>query len=236
MRRGVADVATSRKRLELQVSQLEQTAAKLAGQRQDAPGPGNEGLAPEVPAREAEVQERLSALRHQLSVLKGEEERLFAASQRLQVKVDAFRTRKESINASYTADEASRAVREAFASMGEDARDLESPDEHAAEQAASTRTPPAASEIPEAIPDLERASQDDSAPADQDGVPAPPGMRELRPGAPGRVQAGLLFVVEAGDAAILVARVADPGRSPDVYREAMPVAAARLTAARSGWR
>jgi hypothetical protein len=41
VRRGVADVATSRKRVELQVGQLEQVAARLARRRKDAPGSGD---------------------------------------------------------------------------------------------------------------------------------------------------------------------------------------------------
>jgi phage shock protein A len=36
VRRGVADVATSRYRVELQIRELEEFAAKLARQRQDA--------------------------------------------------------------------------------------------------------------------------------------------------------------------------------------------------------
>ena len=42
VRRGVADVATSRKRVELQVNQLEQQAAKLQGQAEKAIGAGRE--------------------------------------------------------------------------------------------------------------------------------------------------------------------------------------------------
>ena len=51
VRRGVADVATSRKRVEVQISQLEQTAAQLATQREHAldlgrEGPGQRGANP----------------------------------------------------------------------------------------------------------------------------------------------------------------------------------------------
>src|SRR5580692_8528539 len=95
VRRGVADVATSRYRVELQARQLEESAAKLAAQRQDAADSGDEELARQARARESGVQEQLSDLRPQLSVLENEEERLTAASQRLQAKVDEFRTRKE---------------------------------------------------------------------------------------------------------------------------------------------
>ena len=48
VRRGVADVATSRKRVELQVSTLEQQAAKLAAQRGRAIEAGHTGLAGEA--------------------------------------------------------------------------------------------------------------------------------------------------------------------------------------------
>ena len=121
--------------------------------------PGMKNLAEEAGTREAGVQEQLSGLRHQLSVLQRKEERLIRRQSAPAGKVDAFRIRKETINASYTADEASRAVREAFAENGEDASDLELPDEQAEEPDALSGTPIAASEVLEMIPDLERATQ-----------------------------------------------------------------------------
>jgi DNA-binding XRE family transcriptional regulator len=44
----------------------------------------------------------------------------------------------------------------------------------------------------------------------------------------------LLLVVEPQDTAVLLARVEDPGRSPEQYQEVMPVALARLAIAQSG--
>ncbi len=152
VRRGVADVATSRKRVELQVDQLEQVAARLARQRRDALDSGDEGLAVEARTREVAVQEQLSGLREQLSVLKNEEEKLTAASQRLQAKVDAFRTQKETLKARYTVGEASRSVREAFAALGEDASDLDLPDAEPEHPAGVE--PPADSEILDEIADF----------------------------------------------------------------------------------
>src|SRR5262249_3382193 len=151
-RRGVPDAATSCKRVEVQVGQLEELAAKLAGQRRDALDSGDQDLAREARAREAGVQQQLSGLRDQLSVMKNEEEELTAASQRRQAKVDAYRTRKETLKARYTADEASRSVREAFAALGEDASDLDLPEpepEHP-----TGVEPPDVSEILDAIADL----------------------------------------------------------------------------------
>ena len=75
VRRGVADVATSRKRVELVSDQLEQQAAKLASQHRHALAAGNDDLASETRTREAGIRERLSDLRRQLQTLTEEEER-----------------------------------------------------------------------------------------------------------------------------------------------------------------
>ncbi len=125
VRRGVADVATSRKRIELQIDTLERQAVKLAGQRERALEAGQADLAREAQMREASVREQLAGLREQLLILAGEEEKLTTASQRLQAKVEAFRVRKETLKATYTAAEASQSVREAFALTGTDTDDPE---------------------------------------------------------------------------------------------------------------
>jgi phage shock protein A/DNA-binding XRE family transcriptional regulator len=232
VRRSVAELATGRKRVELQVRQLAETAAKLAAQRQDAHDSGNEDLVMQVRSREAGVQEQLSNLGRQLSSLQGDERRLTTASQRLMAKVDAFRTEKETIKASYTAAEAFRALREAAAGLGEDASDLELIDAEAEESPGSSGAPRAASEV--LAGDLAGTSGQGVGSVGQGGVPAPPGLMELRPGAPDRAEVGLLFGVEPQDTAVLVAWLEDPGGSPDAYQELMPVAAARLAMARSG--
>jgi DNA-binding XRE family transcriptional regulator len=229
VRRGVADVATSRKRVELQVGQLEETAARLAGERRDALDSGDQDLARETRTRETRVQEQLSALRDQLSVTKNEEEELTAASQRLQARVDAFRTRKETLKARYTADEASRSVREAFAALGEDASDLDLPQPEPPHPAGAE--PPGVSEILDAIADLMGTPADGTWPADLGSIPA--GLMELRPGAPDDVAVALLFVAEPADTAVMVAWVDGPGGTLAEYQEVIPVAAGRLAAARS---
>src|ERR1700751_597025 len=81
IRHGVADVATSRMRVRLQVDALEESAAKLGRQREDALDSGDEDLAGGGRAREASVREQVSELREQHSVLRDKEEKLTAASQ-----------------------------------------------------------------------------------------------------------------------------------------------------------
>ena len=114
VRRGVADVATSHKRVELQAAALERQAGKspASGNTRWRLGgrtwPGKRSYAKRGSGR-------LSGLREQLVVLAGEEEKLTMASQRLQARVEAFRARKETLKAAYTAAQASQSVREAFA-------------------------------------------------------------------------------------------------------------------------
>ena len=54
-RRGVADVATSRKRIDLQINQLRQSSGKLEGQAQKALAAGREDLAREALSRRTAV-------------------------------------------------------------------------------------------------------------------------------------------------------------------------------------
>jgi len=124
VRRGVADVATSRKRVELQINQLQQSSDKLDRQARDSLSAGREDLAREALVRKAGVTSQMNDLNVQYASLQGEEEKLTNASQRLQAKVDAFRTRKETIKATYTAAEAQTRINEAFTGISEEMGDV----------------------------------------------------------------------------------------------------------------
>jgi phage shock protein A len=124
VRRGVADVATSRKRVELQATQLQQQSDKLQNQAQQALGAGREDLAREALTRRSGLQQQIADLQTQHAQLQGEEEKLTMASQRLQAKVEAFRTRKETIKATYTAAEAQTKINEAFSGISEEMGDV----------------------------------------------------------------------------------------------------------------
>ena len=124
VRRGVADVATSRKRVELQMNQLQQQSNKLEDQARKALGMGREDLARGALERKASAQGQLNDLQAQYAQLQAEEEKLTVASQRLQSKVDAFRTRKETIKATYTAAEAQTRINEAFSGISEEMGDV----------------------------------------------------------------------------------------------------------------
>jgi phage shock protein A len=124
VRRGVADVATSRKRVELQVQQLEQQSGKLETQSRAALQQGREDLAREALTRRSGLQSQIDSLKQQHEQLQGEEQKLTLAAQRLQAKVDAFRTRKETIKATYTAAQAQTQISEAFSGISEEMGDV----------------------------------------------------------------------------------------------------------------
>ncbi|HJE52107.1 MAG TPA: PspA/IM30 family protein [Tessaracoccus flavescens] len=124
VRRGVADVATSRKRVELQATKLNSEVTRLQSAAQRALESNREDLAREALTRKAGLQTQLDELQAQHAQLQGEEEKLVRASSRLQAKVDAFRTRKETIKATYSAAEAQTRINEAFTGISEEMSDV----------------------------------------------------------------------------------------------------------------
>lgn len=124
VRRGLADVATSRKRVELQMTQARQSAERLQGQAAQAVQAGRDDLAREALTRRAAALTQVDELQTQREALAGDEQKLTLSAQRLQTKVEAFRTRKETIKASYTAAEAQSRISEAVSGISEEMGDV----------------------------------------------------------------------------------------------------------------
>lgn len=124
VRRGVADVATSKKRLELQADKLQASATKLEGQAAEALRQGREDLARTALERKAGIQAQLESITAQKEQLQGEQDKLVAAEQKLTSKIESFRVRKETIKAQYTAAEAQAKIGEAFSGISEDMADV----------------------------------------------------------------------------------------------------------------
>jgi len=124
VRRGVADVATSRKRVELQMNSLQKEIGKRDTQARDALGKGREDLARAALQNKAQLQSQYVDLEGQFSSLQEQEEKLTLASQRLDAKVASFRTRKETLKATYTAAEAQTKINEAFSGISEEMGDV----------------------------------------------------------------------------------------------------------------
>ncbi len=117
VKRAVADVATARKRVEIQAEQLMAQGDKLADQAKAALAQNNEALAREALTRREAVAAQLKDLDTQHATIVEQEDKLTETAQRLQSEVEAFRTKKETIKASYTAAEASAHVSEAVSGI-----------------------------------------------------------------------------------------------------------------------
>src|SRR6478752_5768893 len=109
VKRGIADVVTAKKRLEIQETQLQQSLVKLDAQAREALAAGREDLA-------RQALERKSGLQQQ-------QEKLIASEKTLSAKVEAFRSQKETIKAQYSAAEAQVRIGEAATGIGEQMAD-----------------------------------------------------------------------------------------------------------------
>ncbi len=179
MRRRVAQAATLRKDIELQLTKVERPSDRAGLQEQFA--------------------EAMAA-----------EERLTAESQREQMQLDAFRTRKEVLKAAYTAAEAVHLIEQAQVAVD----DPVLPDDPAG----------AAASLDEITTQIE-----------QELGPAAPaeGLKELRPGAPAEGGIRILFAVEPPGTALLIAVLEGDDAVRDHYRNAVLLASEVLQEARA---
>ena len=123
VKRGVADVTTSKKRLQLQTQQLEQSLVKLETQARQALGAGREDLARQALERKSGIQQQLQGLDDQVKGLDAQQQKLVSSEQQLQAKIEAFRSQKEVIKAQYSAAEAQVRIGEAATGIGEQMAD-----------------------------------------------------------------------------------------------------------------
>ena len=124
VKRGVADVTTSKKRLELQKAKLEQNIKKLTDQAKEALRLGREDLAKLALERKRQLELELVSLNQQILELQKEEEKLVATDKRLASKVESFRTKKETIKAQYSAAEAQVKINETISGISEEMSDV----------------------------------------------------------------------------------------------------------------
>ena len=123
VKRGVADVVTAKKRLQLQTDQLEKSIVKLETQARQALAAGREDLARAALERKAAVQQQLQGLDQQVQGLEEQQEKLVASERQLSAKIEAFRSQKEVIKAQYSAAEAQVRIGEAATGIGEQMAD-----------------------------------------------------------------------------------------------------------------
>src|SRR5437660_2407760 len=124
VKKGIADVVTSKKRLQMQSDKLQQSIVKLDTQARQALAQGREDLARTALERKSVAQQELQGLDQQVAELEQQQEKLTENEKRLREKVEAFRTKKEVIKAQYSASEAQVRISEAASGVGEQMADL----------------------------------------------------------------------------------------------------------------
>lgn len=149
VRRGVADVTTSRKRLEIQLTQLRQAADRLHSEAAQAVDGNHDDLAREILARRGVITAQIDDVTTQRDLLTVEEAKLTTTAMRLQAQVETFRTRKDTINATYTAAEAQTQIGETLSGISTEIGDADLALTHA--QEATTRMQAHASALDELV-------------------------------------------------------------------------------------
>ncbi len=123
VKRGVADVTTAKKRLEIQTTKLEQDLVKLEEQARQALAGGREDLARQALERKSGIQQQLRDLDGQVQQLEAQQQKLVEDERALAARVEAFRSQKEVIKAQYSAAEAQVRIGEAASGIGEQMAD-----------------------------------------------------------------------------------------------------------------
>ncbi len=124
VKRGVVEMVTAKRRLELQAAKVQENVAKLDSQARQALAAGREDLARVALQRKQASLTELDGLDQQIAGLELEQEKLTQAEQRLQSKVAAFRSKKEVIKAQYSAAQAQVRIGSALSGISEEMGDV----------------------------------------------------------------------------------------------------------------
>src|ERR1700680_3595032 len=124
VKKGIADVVTAKKRLQLQEKSLQDQLVKLDTQARQAVSAGQEDLARTALERKNVAQTELQSLDTQVTELEEQQQKLTDSEQKLRAKIEAFRTKKEVIKAQYSAAEAQVRISEAATGVGEQMADV----------------------------------------------------------------------------------------------------------------
>lgn len=118
VRQGLSEVATAKKRIELQGQEMGGRYQRLADQAQEALNQGREDLARTALERRSLLEGQVAAIRDQYLALTQQQAQLHDNERRLAERVAAFRTEKETIKATYAASAARVKANEAAAGIG----------------------------------------------------------------------------------------------------------------------
>ncbi len=123
VRRSVADVATSRKRVELQLAAVNQQMSQLDDQARQAVSQGDDDEARRILARKVSLEKAADELSQRHTDLKSEENKLHDSVRKMEQDVESFRARKDTLAARHTAAAAQADMNDASSGIASAASD-----------------------------------------------------------------------------------------------------------------
>ena len=123
-RRGVADVLTSEKRLELEAESLRGSAARYAKSAAEAAAANNDAAARAALEREAFVASQRERLLDEIAGVRAQRLGLEALAERIRQRVENFRTEKIALGARYAAAKATARAGETVTGISTDMDDV----------------------------------------------------------------------------------------------------------------
>jgi phage shock protein A len=124
VKQGLIEVATARRQIEFQVKKLRERLPLLDDQAARALTAGREDLARLALQRKQTCLAELTQLEQQAHETAEEERKLTTAEQQFALRVDAFRTRRDSLSARYTAAEAQVGINESLSGVSNESASL----------------------------------------------------------------------------------------------------------------
>lgn len=124
VKRGVVEMVTTKRRIEQQASKVRENILMLDNQASQALNADREDLARVALQRKQASLIELEGLDEQISNLELEQQKLTQSEQRLQAKVQAFRTKKEITKAQYNAAQAQVKIGAALSGLSEEMGDV----------------------------------------------------------------------------------------------------------------
>ncbi|MBV0925352.1 PspA/IM30 family protein [Halomicroarcula limicola] len=162
--RGIADVTTQKKRLEIHRRRLRENVEKYDRQAREAMRQDRDDLARRALEKKQAHVSQISELTEQIDSLQETQDGLVGKRAELSSQIEQFRTRKETVKARYEAAEASARVSEAFTGVGDTMADVGRAIERATERTERMEARAAALE------ELEESGQLESVLDDSDDI------------------------------------------------------------------
>jgi phage shock protein A len=219
-RRAAAAAAALVQDIQDQARELESAKAELENQHRRAVDAGRPQEAAQAANHLAAAQQKAAELQRLLPAVIESRDRLVTINQQLQARIDAFRTRKEVLKATYAAARGALRVHEAIAAFG-----LAGDDAGEQQEDTGETINPAQVALADVTTQMERELGQES---------WPEGLMELRPGAPVHSDIRILFAVEPPATAFLIAVLEGPEVAESQFPEAVMASADMLRRMRAG--